>query len=384
MGNGMKRNGMAYGTPKVVGHRNDKWNWVRPDGTLVLRGEWADSVWGFSQGWGCFQRKGDKKWNFVDADGRLLSDEWFVSVQPFGDKKEDPAAVKRGGDSRDEWNWIRPDGTYVLKDWAYGARPFSGGWGCLQRKSDLKWNFADAGGNLLSDEWFDAAHSFGNTKKDPASVKVNGRWHALYGRTAHGTADLSKKSVDIGDKGNIYKFSCGVAVVEQDGGKGYVDASLNAVGPEGFPFAYASPFQPETYGGMWAYVEQLDSEYKDGTFRTNLMGKDGAFAFEESHDDLLRGLELICENRRNPFLSAVWRNRKYRFDASDDWSEIARIGICEAGMDKHLDGGGGRLSLRDAWDRATGRMMKGIVASDSMGKEHFVCSVGGNGAATDE
>src|SRR5574344_1744637 len=191
-----------------------------------------------------------------------------------GGGKPQIASRPRGAGPYNEYNGTRPDGTYVLKDWASDAwDDFSQGWGCFQRKEDKKWNFVDADGRLLSGEWFDDAKPFGKTDGDPAAVKIDGRWHALYGKRADGTPDLSGKSVDADD---MQLFSCGLAAVRWDtltGHRadcyGYVDASMNSVGPGESPVAVAYSFAREDYGGKWAWVLQ---ESPSAGGHQNLMG----------------------------------------------------------------------------------------------------------------
>ena len=48
-------------------------------------------------------------------------------------------------------------------------------------------------------------------------------------------------------------------------------------------------------------------------------------------------------------------------------------------MRSPLEGRDGRLTLRDAWDRETGRRSACMVAADSNGREHIVCFLDGKG-----
>ena len=290
-----------------------------------------------------------------------------------------------------DYNWIRSDGTYVLEEWAYWAYPFSQGWGMFRRKEDEKCNFVDADGNLLSGKWFDDAVSFGKTKGDPAAVQVGWGdhigWHALYGRKADGTPDLSEGST----KGDPDVFSCGLSVVTYypNGSrysdyyycKGYVDASMNTVGcmPEifqhkDFPFDKADSFDESRYGGRWAEVR------KDGYKVKNLMSKDGTlleFGSPTSYESV--DVEGQDEGGRRS-LTVYYRGTgaEYAFPASKGWTEIDRIGVGKADWDSHLDGEGGRLALGDAWDRVADTVAHGCIAArDSTGADHFVCTLDG-------
>ena len=69
------------------------WNFINKDGKL-LSDEWFefDYVCHFQEGFAVIQR-GDKLYNFIDKEGKYLSDKWFKDVYYFHDGV---AIVKRG------------------------------------------------------------------------------------------------------------------------------------------------------------------------------------------------------------------------------------------------------------------------------------------------
>ena len=276
-----------------------------------------------------------------------------------------------------DYNWIRSDGTYVLEEWAYWAYPFSQGWGMFRRKEDEKCNFVDADGNLLSGKWFDDAVSFGKTKGDPAAVQVGWGdhigWHALYGRKAGGGPDLSKGSTEAAD---MNRFSCGMALVNStDTNCGFVDASMNQVGPGEFPFVGALDFSPDIYGGRWIWV----STVRNGVNLMNLMGTDGTMAFKGGAYDFpsYGSTDFSLENGSLLPVTPSKESACYRFPTSKGGAEIARMGISDEGGYDPLDGKEGRLTLRDVWDRTTGERRECLVAKDLNGMGHAVCFLDG-------
>ena len=360
------------GGPAWVRSSDRAYNWLRRDGTYVLK-DWAGWTECFSQGWGLFQRGEDNMFNFVNEDGGLLSDEWFHDARSFDDEGN-PAKVFIISGSRNEWNWIRPDGTYVLKEWAKSASEFVKGWGLFNRMEDGKYNFANAQGALLSDIWYDDANPFKEEPGNPATVKKDEKWRALYGRKADGSADLSPKFVK---DAKIYEFSCGrglAAAQYAPFGKGYVDASMNTVGPDGFPFQSAEPFYPDGYGGKWAEVCFTGS----GAYGPlhNLMGLDGTLALLGGDrgwaQDRPVGMSML-----NMYLLVVCLNDTYAFKASADWSNIGRFGTGTLGKGEFLEGKGGRLEIRGIRDRLTGGKSDGFVVKDLRGGEHVVCLLDG-------
>ena len=105
----------------------------------------------FSDGFAKVQRS-DNLCNFINANGKILSDEWFKWV---GDFHEGFARVKR---TNDEWNFIDTKGNYLSDEWFNNVHYFQEGFARVQRKD--KWNFIDKKGNYLSNEWFYSVEDF--------------------------------------------------------------------------------------------------------------------------------------------------------------------------------------------------------------------------------
>ena len=309
------------------------------------------------------------------------------------------------------WNGVeRPDGTdgygkaaeddvvaIAVKGGAVAAYAPRGGWRRAQRAGDHRWNFVHAADeSLLSDTWFDGALDFGNGGA-PAYVKEDGLWRALYGRRADGTPDLGAEALEADALTRSDTPSGTPMLAEMDRGGsgkfGYVDASLSAVGPDGFPFQYAEPFHSYAYGGKWARVNVA---YLDGK-RANLMGLDGTLAFGGSDSILPDGLwewpldpprgtaGRLHERGSRRLRVRDSRGRKYpyyTYAAFDGWSRIARLGIRVGGDEgAPLDGEGGRLALGTACDRNTGMIYECIVVRDAWNENHIACLLDGDGAA---
>ena len=97
-------------------------------------------------------KKGDGLWNFIDRQGKYLSDEWFKDVFNF---YEGFAVVQRVVDEK--YNFINKKGKFFSDEWFHWVDNFRGGLAKVQRGDDL-WNFIDKNGNYLSDEWFEKAY----------------------------------------------------------------------------------------------------------------------------------------------------------------------------------------------------------------------------------
>lgn len=106
----------------------------------------------FSDGFARVQRE-DRLWNFIDKQGKILSEQWFNYVDNF---KEGFARVAR---TNGEWNFIDKKGNYLFNEWFYYLENFNEGLAKVRRGDDL-YNFIDKQGNIVSDKWFIDAYSF--------------------------------------------------------------------------------------------------------------------------------------------------------------------------------------------------------------------------------
>ena len=80
--------------------------------------EWLKSVSCFYNGFSVVQR-GYNQYNFIDRQGKLLSDEWFKSVDYFN--KDGFARVQR---KDGKWNFITKDGKIISDEWFKSVEDF--------------------------------------------------------------------------------------------------------------------------------------------------------------------------------------------------------------------------------------------------------------------
>ena len=106
-------------------------------------------------------REGDT-WNFINKDGRLVSDTWFDSAGRFCDG----FSLVEGEDG---WNYIGKDGKFLSDVWFQDAEDFCEGFACVKWRGE--YNFLDKDGKYLSDKWYDCAWCFIEGR---ACVKLRG------------------------------------------------------------------------------------------------------------------------------------------------------------------------------------------------------------------
>ena len=115
----------------------------------------------------------NKKWNFINKNGEIISDKWFDNVASVG-FKDGYARVYLNR----KYNFINTDGEIISDKWFDGVYNFIEGYARvrlngLHDELDDKWNFINTDGKIISDKWFDYVYSF---KDGYAKVRLNGKW----------------------------------------------------------------------------------------------------------------------------------------------------------------------------------------------------------------
>lgn len=93
------------------------------------------------------QRVSDNKYNLINADGKLLSKQWFDWVSDF---YGEVAVVVRGNGDH---NFINKQGNIISEQWFEFVGDFSDGFARVKRVDRL-WNLIGENGKFLSNEWF--------------------------------------------------------------------------------------------------------------------------------------------------------------------------------------------------------------------------------------
>jgi len=124
-----------------------------------------ETVTDFKEGFARVKLNG--KWNFINKEGKILSDKWFDYVYDF---HEGFAGFMLNG----KWNFINKEGKILFDKWFDAAVHFREGFACVEL--NLKYNYINKEGKILSDKWFDDTYNF---KDCFARVKLNGKWNFI-------------------------------------------------------------------------------------------------------------------------------------------------------------------------------------------------------------
>ena len=98
-------------------------------------------------------RNCERQYNFIDKDGKILSEQWFEWADDF----QEGFAVVKNEDY--VYNFIDKKGKILSEKWFEKAFDFNEGFAVVEKTIGLR-NYIDKDGKLLSDEWFENAHSF--------------------------------------------------------------------------------------------------------------------------------------------------------------------------------------------------------------------------------
>ena len=139
---------------------NGKCNFINQEGRL-LSDQWFDNVGNFNEGFAWLELNG--KCNFINQEGKFLSNQWFDNVCNFS---EGFAKVELNY----KYNFINQEGKFLSDQWFNIADSFNEGFAWV--RLNVKYNFINQEGKFLSDQWFDAASVF---KNGFAIVRLNGK-----------------------------------------------------------------------------------------------------------------------------------------------------------------------------------------------------------------
>jgi hypothetical protein len=142
-----------------------KWNFIDTNYHL-LSDQWFDFASDFNNG---FSRvKLNYRYNFINTEGKYLSDQWFDLASDFNNGF---ARVELN----DRYNFINTEGKLVSDQWFDFASDFNNGFSRVGLFGK-GYNFINTEGKLVSDQWFDLASDFNNGF---ARVKLNDRYNFI-------------------------------------------------------------------------------------------------------------------------------------------------------------------------------------------------------------
>ena len=241
---------------------NRKWNFINTDGKIISD-TWFDLVYNFDEGYAAVQL--DDKWNFINTGGKLLTDTWFNRVYNFDDGY---ASVLLD----DKCNFIDKNGKCVSDTWYDRVYYFADGYSKV--KLGNKYNFIDKNGKRVSDTWFDDVYDFYDGY---ARVQLDDKWNYI---DTHGKC-ISDTWFDWVDD-----FYNGYAYVKLDYKGNFIDKNGKLLSDTWFDWVddFYNGYAKVRLGNKWNFIDKNGKcisdtwfdwvdDFYDGYVRVNLDGK---------------------------------------------------------------------------------------------------------------
>ena len=146
---------------------NNKWNFIDANGNLLSK-QWFDYISYFENGFAKVML--NNKYNFIDVNCNLLSKQWFYIVYDFNEYGISKVKLNN------KCNFIDTNGNLLSQQWFDNVYNFNE-YGISIVVLNKKCNLIDTNGNLLSQQWFDNIFSF--NKNGIAQVELNRKWNLI-------------------------------------------------------------------------------------------------------------------------------------------------------------------------------------------------------------
>ena len=191
---------------------NNKWNFIDANGNLLSK-QWFDYISYFENGFAKVML--NNKYNFIDVNCNLLSKQWFYIVYDFNEYGISKVKLNN------KCNFIDTNGNLLSQQWFDNIYSFNKN-GLAQVELNRKWNLIDKNGNLLSKQWFDGIGIFTNGF---SKVRLNGKCNFI---------DTNGKLVSQQWFDEIHGFKNGIAKVKLNKKYNFIDTNGNFISQQWF------------------------------------------------------------------------------------------------------------------------------------------------------
>lgn len=221
---------------------------------------------------------GHNVFNFINADGKIVSDIWFTAFtvcDGYGPEYAGLYRVTRDDNYR-QWNILRKDGTLLSKTWYECVVPFNEGLFTVMMNE--QYNFMNMDGDLICDDWFESVYPF---KDGFARVALDKNSHNYINKNGE---YLSEKMFWV-----AHDFSHGVAVVSPGNGYNYINTNGDFISD--MDFDWAEDFDNNGLGRVIKYIHKrkIDANGNLSESRgpkANLINEHGDYLLDKWVDEL--------------------------------------------------------------------------------------------------
>jgi len=242
---------------------NRKWNFLDTEGKL-LSNVWFDWVGDFNKdGFAKVELNGN--WNFLDTEGKIISDKWFNLAGDFYNRV---ARVKLN----EKWNLINTEGKFISDTWFEWIGEFLKGLACVVLNN--KYNFINTEGKPISDTWYNSAADF---HEGYAIVGLNEKYNFI---------NSEGKLISDTWFDRAWAFQDGFALVELNGKCNYINTEGKLISDTWFDrvWAFQDGFAVVGLNGKCNYINtegkllsdtwfNLAADFHEGYAQVRLNGK---------------------------------------------------------------------------------------------------------------
>ena len=192
---------------------------------------------------GYAQVKLNKRWNFINTNGELISDQWFDYVDDF-----------KGGYApvwlNNKVNYINSNRNLISDQWYDDVGRFNDGYASVRLGG--KYNFINTNGELISNQWYDYVYDF---KGGYAQVKLGGKKYKF------NPEDGKLYNINENKKYNNMKRKQVIRLTENDL-HNIIEESVNTI------------LEDKDYVKYAKYPSPYDDENKNDNFQTKPLKSD--------------------------------------------------------------------------------------------------------------
>ena len=256
---GFDNNGFA------VVEKDKKYNFINTEGKLISP-MWFDDVYNFENGFAVINK--NYQYNFINTDGKILSPMWFDNF--YGFHNDGFAVVKKDN----KYNIINTDGKILSPNMWFNDADYFDNSGFAVVKKDNKYNFINTDGKIVSPNmWFDDVYAFKNNGF--AKVKKDNKYNFI-----NTDGKILSPNMWFDD---VYAFNNnGIAKVEKDNKYNFINTDGKILFPNmwfsSVTIFYSNGFAAVEKDNQWNFINTDGKILSPNIWFDNIYGFQNGFA----------------------------------------------------------------------------------------------------------
>ena len=221
------------------------------------------------------ETSGKKVFNFINVDGKIVSDIWFTAIVGCGPGYDGVYRVTND-DNYEHWNILRKDGTFLTQTWYDTICPNK--YGLFNVSMDGRYNVMNMNGDLICNDWFKNVSFF----NDGVARVTTDRWTFNY--IDKNGEYLSENTFQV-----AHDFSHGVGLVSRGKGKyNYINTNGDLISDIDFDMGY--DFDDNGLGRVETHIDRRkideNGNISESTVdKMNLINEHGEYILDKWVDE---------------------------------------------------------------------------------------------------